>query len=208
MPLITAKAHSPLFLAARGPILPVRIFLPDVVAKLRNAEPFIIGKGLVDTGASKTCISKRVATELELKSVGTIKVGGVGGANEHSLCHVKFDLGIEVQSAGDNNAVPSFQRMIAIDDCEVIEADIDSQGIVMLIGRDVLAVSALTYDGPTGIWTLEIPRTQPPGQVTPTAIPPIVRTTGGDDSRRAVVGSREKAKAARKAAKKARKKNR
>jgi hypothetical protein len=207
MPLCIIKV-PPIVLGQRGPLLPVRIRLPDVVARLRNASPSILGTGLIDTGATRTCISKKAAAALALKPVGTIKIGGVGGANEHSLFRVTFEFVHEVRSAIGVGVAPSVQPVIEITDCEVVEADIDAQGLAMLIGRDVLTHSAFTYDGPTGTWTLEIPRTQPPGLVDPSGESTFGRSADSPVPKRVLPKDRSKEKTARKAAKKARKKSR
>lgn len=193
MPLCTTKV-PPLILGVKGPLLLVRIRLPAVVAKLRDANPSVHGMALVDTGATRTCISKNVAQALALKPVGTIKIGGVGGAKEHTLFRVTFEFVQQVQPVVGVDTPPTMQPIIEVTDAEVVEADIDEQGLAMLIGRDVLSHSAFTYDGPTGIWTLEIPRTQPPGQALASDAPLGV--------------PREKTRTARKTSKKARKKNR
>jgi hypothetical protein len=140
--------------------------------------------------------------------VGTIKIGGVGGANEHSLFRVTFEFVQEMRAAIGVGAAPSVQPVIENTDCEVVEADIDAQGLAMLIGRDVLAHSAFTYDGPTGTWTLEIPRTHPPGLVGQSAEPTFGDTADAAVPKRAAPHERAKTKSARKAAKKARKKSR
>jgi predicted aspartyl protease len=192
----------------KGPLLLVRVRLPAVVAKLRNADPFIIGTALIDTGATRTCISKKVAQALALKPVGTIKVGGVGGAKEHALFRVSFEFIQNLQPAIVAGAPQTMQPVIGVANVEVVEADIDAQGLAMLIGRDVLAYSALTYDGPTGAWTLEIPRTQPPGHFIPLGAPQSDPNVAGAVASRLTSRDREKTRAARKASKKARKKNR
>jgi len=127
--------------------------LPSVVSKLRQADPSIVGWAMIDTGASKTCISPRIVDALGLKQVGDIKCGGVGGEADHRLFRITFEF----------EGSP-----IRIPDIEVIEAHIENQGLDMLVGRDVLSVSALTYHGPTGSWRLEIPaEPEPPFDVAP-----------------------------------------
>lgn len=207
MPLCTIRV-PPLLLALKGPVLPVRVRLPDVVAKLRNADPSVTGIAMVDTGATRSCISKKAAEALALKPVGTITIGGVGGAKEHSLVRVTFEFVQQLQPTIGLAEPPVMQPVIRIADAEVVEVDIDNQGIMMLIGRDVLAASALTYDGPTGEWTLEIPRTRPPGKALPAGAPPDDPSEGGGQPGHSTPRKREKARTARKEAKKSRKKNR
>jgi predicted aspartyl protease len=188
MPLCTSKL-PPLVLVANGPRLPMRVRLPDVVARLRGTDPSVVGWGLVDTGATSTCISTRIVADLGLKPVGTVQCGGVGGAAEHRL----FRVSVEFEGS---------QPTIRVPNAEVIEADIGNQGLDLLVGRDILASSRFSYDGPTGTWELEIPSPSlaPPAPPAPAPAPPTHGPGLGVD--------RNKAKAQRKAQKAARKKNR
>lgn len=173
-------------LVAAGPRLPMRVRLPDVVARLRGTDPSIVGIGLVDTGATSTCISPRVVSALGLKPIGSVQCGGVAGAAEHRLFRVSFEF-------------EGSQPPIRVTDAEVVEVDIGNQGLDMLVGRDLLAAARFSYDGPTGTWELEIPSPSiaPPPQAAPA---PSHGPGHGLD--------RDKAKAARKAQKASRKKNR
>jgi hypothetical protein len=132
----------------------------------------------------------------------------VGGAREHALFRVSFEFIQQLQPAIGLGVKQTIKPVIGVADLEVVEADIDAQGLEMLIGRDVLAYSALTYDGPMGTWTLEIPRTRPPGRFLTIDSPEADPSIKGASASRPVVRNREKVKAARKNTKKARKKNR
>ena len=185
MPRCTTKL-PPLVLVATGPRLPMRVRLPEVVARLRGTDPSVVGWGLVDTGATSTCISPRVVAALGLKPVGTVQCGGVAGAAEHRLFRVSFEF-------------EGSQPTIRVRNAEVVEADIGNQGLDMLIGRDILASAHFSYDGPTGTWTMEIPS---PSIAAP---PPNVVSASHGAGHGA---DRNRAKTARKTQKESRKKNR
>jgi len=142
---------SPKILCLAGPILPVRICLPDAFVAVGNATKEIIGTALIDTGSNPTCISKNVVQQLGLETVGKVNLNGVAGSNEHRLYRVTFDF-----------LYPDMASAISIPDTEVVETNIDAQELIMLIGRDILSNAAFTYDGTTGIWQLQLPRIAAP----------------------------------------------
>jgi hypothetical protein len=111
----------------------------------------VIGTALIDTGSAPTCISKDVVRQLGLKTIGKVNLNSVAGKNEHRLYRVTFAF-----------LYPDMTSAIPIPDQEVVETDIDDQGLIMLIGRDILVDAAFTYDGTTGIWQLQLPRIAAP----------------------------------------------
>ena len=89
--------------------------------------------GLVDTGASKTSISPRLASSLGLKPSGKTLVQGVTGAMQVNSYAVDLMLGFGAHSA-------------VIENLEVCELDLGQARFNMLIGRDVLCRGVLTMD--------------------------------------------------------------
>jgi len=142
VPLCTSNQH-PHVLQADGPRLQVAVHLAASVAKLRGTQATFRGIGLIDTGAGGTCISRRTAQALSLKPVAVCPVSSPTGVAQKPVYIVDFEF-------------PGSQ--IRITNVQVIEADVDGQGIDMLIGRDVLAHCGFIYDGPVGRWILEFPR--------------------------------------------------
>ncbi len=92
------------------------------------------GKGLVDTGATRTVIDKRIVQHLKLIGSARKKMHLVGQAEPHLCDH--YYIGLEIFDGG-----PVFHLLVpAMDLCF---EDIDC-----LIGIDVLAKLVLTSDGP------------------------------------------------------------
>jgi len=89
--------------------------------------------GLVDTGASKTSISPRLASSLGLKPSGKTLVQGVTGAMQVNSYAVDLMLGFGAHSA-------------VIENLEVCELDLGQARFNMLIGRGVLCRGVLTMD--------------------------------------------------------------
>jgi hypothetical protein len=96
-------------------------------------------RGLIDTGASCSCIDPIVLKALNLKPTGSTPVHtpSTGGAPQSAAT---FDVGLVIPCAG---SVPFMLSTI-----EVIESELFlAQGFHALIGRDVLAQCHFTYNG-------------------------------------------------------------
>jgi predicted aspartyl protease len=97
---------------------------------------------LIDTGASHTCIDEAIAQQLGLPVVNIVQVAS---ASHASTTQNVYPVGIEVSAIGWR-----------IDSPSVIGAPLAVQGIVLLIGRDILKLCTLIYNGFTGHITLAI----------------------------------------------------
>jgi hypothetical protein len=112
-------------------------------------------KGMVDTGASISTVSERVAQAAGLQKVGSVPIGGVGGTSERPIYAASVGLP---------------QYGVKVDPVEVGGVDIGLTGVDVLVGRDILKALHLDYEGPEGAFAL----TQE------SAIPSsVVATTGG-----------------------------
>lgn len=102
----------------------------------------ISGWGLIDTGASSTCIDEGEAQKLGLPAIDVVPMASAS----HSLTMANvYALSIEI--AG----LP-----IAINVPRAIGAALSSQGLLLLIGRDLLRHCTLFYNGLTGEITISI----------------------------------------------------
>jgi predicted aspartyl protease len=97
---------------------------------------------LIDTGASSTCIDEQAAQQLQLPVVNVVNVAS---ASHSSTPQNVYPIQIEV--AG----LP-----ISIEAPNAIGAALSAQGLLALIGRDVLQHCTLFYNGLTGEITLSI----------------------------------------------------
>ena len=88
---------------------------------------------LVDTGASRTAIASKLATELGLEPDGKFQVRGVTGAKMVNSYTVDFVLRFGPQSMVVNNF-------------EVLEFDSGNFPYQVLLGRDVLCRGVFTMD--------------------------------------------------------------
>lgn len=110
---------------------------PTVISATQNRPV----EALIDTGASRTVINPALAVSIGLLQVDTIKVAHVGGVSVAPV----YAAALEFPSTG-LEPVPAL---------EVIASPLPSQPISCLIGRDVLQRWLLTYDGRTGLITIE-----------------------------------------------------
>ena len=90
-------------------------------------------RGLVDTGASQTCISPQLAKHLDLSPRGKIAIQGATGSRPVNAYHVDLMLSFGSQSG-------------VIENLDVCEFDPGQAPFQVLIGRDVLCRGVLTMD--------------------------------------------------------------
>ena len=99
----------------------------------------LIARGLIDTGASCTCVDSSVIKRLQLTPSGTTVIHTPSTGVCPHTCN-QFDIGIGIVM--DNNQIHLSGMVIP-----VIESDLNSQGIQALLGRDLLDQGILVYDG-------------------------------------------------------------
>jgi predicted aspartyl protease len=134
-------------LAHRGPVMQVTVTLADAVAEqwVRNGIEVPgteTGLALIDTGASRTCIDDTVAERLGFPVVDVVKMASASHSQHNANVYpIKFE-------------VVGFP--IKMDIARAMGANLQSQGYLLLIGRDVLSRMTLHYNGLSGQFTLSI----------------------------------------------------
>lgn len=96
-------------------------------------------KGMIDTGASISTVSDRVAQGAALVQTGSVPLGGVGGTSERPIYAASFTL-------------PEWG--VTVDPIEVGGVTIPMPGIDILVGRDILRALHLDYKGAQGAFLL------------------------------------------------------
>lgn len=132
-------------LQVRGPILQVSVTIEQ------NAGKGLVGQGkalpipksgmaLIDTGASSTCIDEQAAKDLGLPVIDI--------ANMQSASHEKHQCNVY--------PVQIITPIVTLNAPRAMGAALASQGLLVLIGRDVLQSCNLFYNGPMGQFTLSL----------------------------------------------------
>ena len=147
--ILETPNNPPLALLRHGPVLPVTVTITEKEATIRGERPEITVIGLLDTGASGTVISTRVADALQLEKIDECQT--VGPHGEAQTCNVHF---VDFTFPG---SLLNFIRW------RVVETDLKGPPTVqgkpldMLIGRDVLYRAEFKYDGARAGFRLELP---------------------------------------------------
>lgn len=131
----------------RGPVVQASITLEQTVAQTLVQQGGqlptpISGFGLIDTGASVTCIDETAAQVLKVPAIDVVPMT--------SASHARTDQNvypIQIEIVG---------FPIRLNAPRAIGAELASQGLVLLIGRDLLQICTLFYNGMTGEITLSI----------------------------------------------------
>lgn len=134
-------------LQRQGPCVQVSIGLAQSIANqlLQQGKSLpkpVSGVALIDTGATSTCIDDGAAKQLQLPVVNVVNVASASHASTPQNVYP-----IQVEVVG----LP-----ISIEAPNAIGAALAPQGLLALIGRDVLQHCTLFYNGITGEITLSI----------------------------------------------------
>ena len=142
--------HLTLQISAGGPILDLIIgpSVPRLVA-LNNANQPIPGmlkiRGLVDTGASQTCVDPACLSKLGLSPTGFTHIHTPSTRGTPHRCN-QFDVQLVLIHAKGS--------LLRFESLAVVESSLMIQGIQALIGRDVLSNCLLVYDGAANIFSI------------------------------------------------------
>lgn len=135
-----------------GPLVQVHVgaSVPHMKALNKIGKPspaMVAGSFLIDTGASHTVMDPGLIAPLGLTPTGSTPIH-TPSTGAGSLTCDEYDVLLHIPAAGP------FGFGHIIEAMPVIIADLRSQGIDGLIGRDVLAKCILIMNGPAGRATL------------------------------------------------------
>jgi predicted aspartyl protease len=143
----TVQLSPSIALLEKGPFVQVIIGLAQTFAEQlvqhgqSVPQPFG-GVGLVDTGASTTCLDAALAESLGLPVIDVVQMTSASHAGTQANV---YPIQMEIVGSPIKVNVP-----------RAIGANLTPQGIVALIGRDYLQHCTLFYNGITGQITLSI----------------------------------------------------
>lgn len=135
-----------------GPIIDGWVGVSDAHRQALNQAgqgpvlPFSI-RGLIDTGASNTCVDPLVVKHLNLTRIGQCLVDTPTTGGASVMCD-QYDVSLVILHP--KKLAPLVRNAMPVLCTELFA----KQQIHALIGRDVLKECFFTYDGATGIFTL------------------------------------------------------
>jgi predicted aspartyl protease len=129
----------------RGPVVQVSVTIEQNAGKGLTSQGKTVpapksGLALIDTGASNTCIDEQAARELGLPVIDV--------AIMQSATHEKHPCNIY--------PIQIITPIVTLNAPKAMGAALVSQGLLVLIGRDVLQHCTLFYNGPLGQFTLSV----------------------------------------------------
>ena len=142
----TVTVHPAVALQQRGPVLQVVVSAEQNMAQalLQQGQPVPPprpGLALIDTGASFTCIDDQVAKELGLPIIDVVSMSSASHAQHQ--CNI-YPVQISVPP------------ILTLQSPRTMGAALAAQGLLVLIGRDVLRRCLLVYNGANGQFTLSL----------------------------------------------------
>lgn len=137
----------PAVLRARGPVVQVTLTVATAIAQqiLQQGGQIpapVAGLALIDTGASITCVDDAAAQQIGAPVVDVVNMASASHAgHKASVYPVRFEV----------VGLP-----IALNANRAVGAALQPQGLLMLIGRDLLQHCTLHYNGTSGELTLAL----------------------------------------------------
>ncbi|MCL2640201.1 MAG: aspartyl protease family protein [Phycisphaerales bacterium] len=134
-----------------GPLVDVLVSVSEprldaLLAAGRQIPPAIKIRALIDTGASCTAIDTSIVRKLEIPATGTVDVRTPStGATPHTFNQYDIQLTILDERGNPLSSGHSIP---------IVGSDFSGQDIEALIGRDLLAMGILIYNGTAGSFTL------------------------------------------------------
>jgi predicted aspartyl protease len=141
----TIPANPAIALHSRGPIVQVTVTIEQnagkgLLSQGKSLPAPKAGLALIDTGATGTCIDEQAAHELGLPIRDVARMTSATHANQH--CNVyPVQIGLPT---------------LTLNCPRTMGAALAAQGLLVLIGRDILSNCNLFYNGPVGQFTLSL----------------------------------------------------
>lgn len=130
-------------LAGHGPVIQLYVHVSGQrfgaleAAKQSIPKPVLVD-GLIDTGASCSCIDTTILRRLELSPTGSAQMHTPSTSGSPHTCS-QYDVSLWLLDPGPHNIKVTIP---------IIDSDFAGLGIGMLIGRDILDDCLLVYNGP------------------------------------------------------------
>lgn len=141
-------------LANAGPVIPIEIHIPAALAQQLSAAnqpipPPEAGLGLIDTGATLTCVHEPVLQKLGLHAVGVINSGTAAGTISQNTYAAQLRIPA-------NGVVAELAPVVGVNLSGQLAAINGQPQIIALLGRNLLSHGVLVYNGTFGFWSFSI----------------------------------------------------
>lgn len=135
------------FLQRTGPVIQVTIGLEQGMAQIlmqqgKSIPVATVGLALIDTGASVSCVDEEAAQQMKLPVVDVAQM--TSATHDQHPCNI-YPIQIAMPSSGVVFGAP-----------RAMGAKLAPQGLIAIIGRDILSVCTLFYNGSQGQVTLSL----------------------------------------------------
>lgn len=151
----TSGDPLPTALTQLGAFLSIEIHVPPQIAQVLTDQgepvpPPVPGLALIDTGATMTCVHRRVLDQLGLKPIGTVNSGTASGVVQQEIYPGRIVF-------PTHGWTLDLQAVVAVDlSGQTIALEPDPQPIIALLGRNFLQRGVFIWNGTGGCWTLTL----------------------------------------------------
>jgi hypothetical protein len=143
-----AQMQPGALLHKEGPKVPVEVRVPAELEVLlqKESKPVpspVRGLALIDTGATLSMIDEEAIQHLCVSPVGSVVLGTAGGAKQSALYPVRLAI-----------VIPPNPPVVAAQIAQITCGPLKPQGLLCLLGRDLLQHALFVYDGASGRFTI------------------------------------------------------
>jgi hypothetical protein len=110
----------------------------------KTIPPPIAGIGLIDTGATRSCVHAEIMKQLGVHPISVATSGTAAGQVNHSLYPAHFTFPAAKMEI-------DFASVVGVN---LTGQEVAGKRIIALIGRDVLSMGIFIYNGHTGAYTI------------------------------------------------------
>ena len=147
------KEPSPTGLKLLGAYLPVEIHVPPEIAEVLTDKGEAVpapqsGVGLIDTGATGTCVEESILIQLGLNPIRKTMTGTANGPVERDV----YPARINFPTKGWTFDLST----IGVDLTGQFVQETPPKPIIVLLGRDFLERGVFIYNGSAGHWTVTL----------------------------------------------------
>ena len=147
------KNLSPRGLVVLGAYFPIEVHTPlqiaEVLTKQGAAVPTpVSGVGLIDTGATYTCIEETIlSSNLQVNPIGVVNVGTADGQRQRNVYRGRVVFPTKGWTM-------DLARVVGVDLSGQFVRESSPKPIVALLGRNFLERCIFIYNGAMGSWTV------------------------------------------------------